>query len=188
VTARTFGAGIAVCLAVLVVIGVVIHSANAGHHRPGGAAEHWLSAVSDTTRKGVRDDAVKRAEKIGPVSVAAPLLNGIDAEKKSAFPDLEVGKAVVAGTTARVPFRLHVRNQDVPRSGTIVLSRAGDSWHVASLAGPEGKVPSEGGPPPSSASAGLFVGGVVVSLLLTALASLLVEWAGRASRKPVAAT
>ncbi len=66
-SARSFWVGIACVLAVIIAAGVGINAANSGHHRPEGAAEHWLAAVSDTTRKGVHDDAVKRAEKIGPV-------------------------------------------------------------------------------------------------------------------------
>src|SRR4051812_42480321 len=79
--------GLVACLAVMVALGVVIHFANSGHHRPEGAAEHWLTAVGDTTRKGVTTDARDRAEKIGPLALARPLLPTIDTDGKAAFPD-----------------------------------------------------------------------------------------------------
>lgn len=185
---RNFWIGIACVLAVIVAVGVGINAANSGHHRPEGAAEHWLAAVSDTTRKGVHDDAVKRAEKIGPVSIAEPLLAGVNAHKKEAFPDLEVGKASVSDDVARVPYRLHVRDQDAPRSGTILLRKAEGNWHVFQLAGVEGKVPSEGGSPPSSVPGAFWVGGVLISLLLTVVATILVKWAGRSSQVNTPAT
>jgi hypothetical protein len=186
---RSFVSGLVVCAVVFVVIGVAIHAANAGHHRPEGAAERWLAAVGDTTRKGVRADAVKRAEKIGPVSLAAPLLPA-DAKDKSAFPDLEVGKAVVEGATARVAYRLHQRDVDEAKAGTIVLTRAGHDWRVTALdtRRPGEAVPSEGGSPPSSAPVGLWVVAILAGLGVTAGASLLVEWATRSSRHALTAT
>ena len=187
-SARNFWVGIACVLAVIVAVGVGINAANSGHHRPEGAAEHWLSAVSDTTRKGVHNDAVKRAEKIGPVSIATPLLAGVNADKKSAFDDLEVGKAAVSDDVARVPYRLHVHNQDAPRSGTILLRRAEGEWHVFQLAGAEGKVPSEGGSPPSSVPGAWWFGGALISLVLTIVATALVKWAGRSSGVATSAT
>ena len=184
---RTFVIGLVACGVVFLAIGGAIRAANAGHHRPEGAAERWLAAVSDTTRKGVRDDAVERADKIGPIAIAEPLLTGLDTEDKGAFPDLEVGKAAVEGATARVPYRLHQRNVDDPKLGTIVLTKQGDDWHVSGLDNrrPSEEVPSEGGPPPSSAAGGLWVAAILAGLAVTAGASLLVEWATRSARNSV---
>ncbi|MBA3653141.1 MAG: hypothetical protein H0W70_02990 [Actinobacteria bacterium] len=184
---RSFVTGLVVCFLVFVAIGGVIRTLNAGHHRPEGAAERWLAAVSDTTRKGVRDDAVKRAEKIGPVSVAAPLIPA-ETHDKGAFPDLEVGKATVNGTTARVPYQLHQRDVDEPKVGVIVLDKAGNDWHVTSLDArqPAEHVPSEGGAPPSSAPVGLWVVAIVGGLLVTIGASALVEWTTRSARNSLA--
>ncbi|HZN15055.1 MAG TPA: hypothetical protein VFB78_12335 [Acidimicrobiales bacterium] len=186
---RPFVVGLVACLAIMVAIGVVIHTLNAGHHRPEGAAERWLAAVSDTTRKGVRADAAKRAEKIGPVALAAPLIPA-DTNDKGAFPDLEVGKAAIDGTAARVPYRLHQRDVDDPVDGVIVLAKVGDDWHVTALDGRASteRVPSEGGAPPSSAPIGLWVGAVLAGVLVTGGASALVEWATRSSRRALAAT
>jgi hypothetical protein len=190
VKTRTFVTGLVVCGVVFVLIGVGIHQANAGHHRPEGAAERWLAAVSDTTRKGVRDDARKRAEEIGPVALAQPLLNGVKHEDKGSIDDLEVGKATIVGTTAYVPYRLHVRNDSTARDGVIRLERAGDKWKVAGCCGADvaagftvAPVPSEGGPPPSSAASSLWVVAVLAGLGVTAGASLLVEWATRSARR-----
>lgn len=189
---RSFVIGIVVCVAIFVALGVLISVLNAGHHRPEGAAEDWLAAVSDTTRKGVRDDSVKRAEEIGPLSLAFPLLTGVDHEDKGSFSDLEVGKANVQGSKAFVRYRLHVRNDSEARAGVIGLERVGDDWRVTACCdggvGPAGPVPSEGGPPPSSASTALWIGGLLAGLAVTAGASGLVEWATRSSRRALAAT
>ena len=186
---RTFVLGLVVCGLIFIAIGVVIRVANAGHHRPEGAAERWLSAVSDTTRKGVRSDARERAEEIGPLSVAAPLIPA-DTDDKGAFPDLEVGKAVIEGDRARVPYQLHQRNVDDPVAGTIVLTRRGDDWYVNALDArrPQEEVPSEGGAPPSSAPGGLWIAAILAGIGVTAGASALVEWATRSSRRVVAPT
>jgi hypothetical protein len=189
VRSRSFVIGIAVCAAIFVALGVLISVLNAGHHRPEGAAERWLAAVSDTTRKGVRSDAVDRVEKIGPLAVGAPLIPP-DTDGKGAFPDLEVGKALVEGDSARVPYQLHQRNVDEIKTGTIVLTKAGEDWHVAALdvRRPDEKVPSEGGDPPSSAPLGLWIVAVIAGVGVTAGASLLVQWATRSAKRELAAT
>ena len=57
---RAFAKGLVACLGVVVALGFVIHALNEGNHRPEGIAERWLTAVSDTGRKGVRADATRR--------------------------------------------------------------------------------------------------------------------------------
>lgn len=186
---RSFVSGLVVCAVVFIGIGLVIHALNAGHHRPEGAAERWLAAISDTTRKGVRSDATERAEKIGPPMIAAPLIPA-DTDDKGAFPDLEVGKASVAGDRARVPYRLHKRNVDDAVTGTIILDKDGHDWKITALAAraPTELVPSEGGAPPSSAPVGLWLVAVLGGVGVTAGASVLVEWATRTSRRIAVAT
>ena len=175
-----FVKGIVLVLAVFIALAGIIHVANEGHHRPEGVAEDWLSSVGDTTRKGVRGESVKRAEEIGPVSLASSLLEAAgDTDGKRAFTDLEVGKAarLDGGRVARVPFQLHVFEEDDPRDGIVVLERRGDEWRVTAVerrqAGEE--VPSEGGAPPSSAPVGVWVGALLAGLVLTALASAAVR-------------
>jgi hypothetical protein len=170
----------------MVLLGVLLSALNAGHHRPEGAAERWLSAISDSGRDGVRDDAVKRASKIGPVSIAEPILpdeSDRDGEHRL-FADLEVGRATHDGARARVPFLVHLRDVEGEdeRTGTLVLAeQADDTWRIASLSTRRAgeKVPSEGGSPPSSAGVGLWVLGAGVAVALAALCSLLVRLAGR---------
>ena len=194
---RQFVVAVVAAVAVMVGLGGVIAVANHGHHRPEGAAERWLSAVSDTTRKGVRADARRRADKLGGLALGAPLLPTEDTKGKGAFPDLEVGKAARTGQgaaeQARVPYRLHQRAQhgsNPVREGTIVLRRAGDGWQVAALDArrPGERVPSDGGPPPSSAGIGLWLGAVALGALVTLLVTFLVEWATRSSRRALATT
>jgi hypothetical protein len=189
---RQFAVAIVAALAVMIGLGGVIAIANHGHHRPEGAAERWLSAVSDTTRKGVRADARDRAEKLGPVALALPLLPADDTKGKGAFPDLEVGKARLSGAQARVPYRLHQRalhGKNPVREGTIVLQRAGTGWHVTALDArqPGERVPSDGGRPPSSAGLGLWLGAVALGIVVTLLVTLLVEWATRSSQRALSA-
>jgi hypothetical protein len=191
---RQFAIAIVAAVAVMIGLGGVIAVANHGHHRPEGAAERWLSAVSDTTRKGVRTDARDRVEKLGPLSLAAPLLPAEATKGKGAFPDLEVGKAVRSGdgAQARVPYRLHQRAQrgkNPVKEGTIVLARAGEGWRVTALDARRAgeKVPSDGGRPPSSAGLGLWLGAVALGALVTLLVTLLVEWATRSSHRALAA-
>jgi hypothetical protein len=191
----TFATVIVMVLVVIASLGVLIHLANAGHHRPEGAAERWLAAIGDTGRKGVTSDARKRAEKIGPVAVAAPLLPPTHDTRKSEFADLEVGKAVqvrkaiAAGpANVRVPFRLHQQLSSGVgplKQGTLVLSRTGDTWHVTALDArrPGEKVRSEGGPPASRAPLVLWFGAVVLGLVLATGAHLITTYADRSARR-----
>lgn len=179
---RAFAKGVFVALVLVAQLGVVVHLLNDGHHRPEGIAERWLSAVSDTGRDGVRDDAVERAEQVGPIELAAPLVPvGADGEH-ALFTDLEVGRAAADAVTARVPFRVHQRDADEV-TGHVVLVRAGPDegeWRVAEVATGEladGVLPSDGGAPPSSAPLGLWVLAAGIGLVITTFASLLVRWA-----------
>lgn len=190
---RQFAVAVVAAVAVMVGLGALIAVANSGHHRPEGAAERWLTALSDTTRKGVRADARKRADKLGGVDLGQPLLPTEDTKGKGAFPDLEVGKAVLNGGEARVPYRLHQRAQkgkNPLKEGTIVLARSGDQWKVTALDArrPGEKVPSDGGQPPSSAGLGLWLGAVGVGAVVTLLLIALVEWATRSSQRALAAS
>lgn len=187
---RAFAKGVVVCVLALAALGVAVKVAGTGVHRPEGAAERWLAAVSDTTRNGVRSEARSRAEKIGALAIADPLLPAAaSADGKAAFPDLEVGKATVTGATARVPYRLHqyAASGDAPvKDGVIVLAKRDGEWRVTALAGRRPgaeKVPSEGGAPPSSAPVGLWVAALLAGVVVTAGASLLVRWAGRGAAR-----
>jgi hypothetical protein len=188
----SFWAVIAIVLVVVAALGVLIHTLNAGHHRPEGSAERWLAAVADTARKGVSADARTRAERIGPVALAQPLLPATHDPRHSQFADLEVGKARDAGPdTVRVPFRLHQRDQsgtaDLKR-GTIVLHRTGDTWNVIAVDArrPGEKVPSEGGPPPSRAPLALWLGAIALGVLLATLAHLVTRYADRTAQRAMA--
>jgi hypothetical protein len=190
----TFFKIVAVVLVVIVGLGVLIHFLNAGHHRPEGAAEHWLADVSDTGRRGLGADARKRADKIGSVTIAAPLLPAVHDARHSDFDDLEVGKALPAGPNAvRVPFRLHehdVSGSAALKKGTLVLQRDGTTWHVVALdtRRPEEKVASEGGPHPSRAPLALWVGAVVLGVLLALTAHLITRYADVSAQRAAGAS
>jgi hypothetical protein len=189
----TFVKIVVVALAVIVGLGFLIHFLNAGHHRPEGAAERWLAAVSDSGRKGVSVDARKRADDIGPITIAAPLLPDTHDTKHGLFADLEVGKAIAAGTdTVRVPFRLHQRmasGSGPLKQDTLVLHRTNDTWHVVALDGrrPGEHVPSEGGARPSRAPLALWLGAICLGVVLAALAHLITTYADRSARRATAA-
>lgn len=190
----TFVKVIVVVLVVIAGLGILIHFLNAGHHRPEGAAEHWLADVSDSGRKGLTADAKKRADEIGPIAIAAPLLPALHDTRHSVFDDLEVGKAASDGpNTVRVPFRLHehdVSGSAALKKGTLVLQREGDTWHVAALdtRRPDEKVASEGGPHPSRAPLALWLGAVALGVILALTAHLITRYAERSANRAASAT
>jgi hypothetical protein len=177
----------AVCGVVIafVLIGGVIAAFGTGEQRPEGVAERWLVAVGDTQRKGVRERSRDDAEEVGPVSLAAHLLPTEDTDGKSAFVDLEVGKAVEAdGDIRHVPFRLHqLQGDEVSDAidGTVVLEREGDDWKVVDVTDPTPglEVPSEGGAPAADAPWGLYVGAIALAVVLTSGCTFLVRMAAR---------
>jgi len=189
----TFWKVVAIALVVIAGLGVLIHQLNSGHHRPEGAAERWLSAVSETGRNGIKNDARDRAEEIGPVSLAAPLIPADHDPKHGYFADLEVGKAIDNGPdTVRVPFQLHqrVESGDSPvEKGAVVLKQTGDDWHVVAVDGrrPGEEVPSEGGAPPSSAPPGLWIGAFLLGVVLAAGTALIVRYTDRTAQRAMAA-
>ena len=144
-----FVKGLVICVCLMLALVGVIVIANHGHHRPEGVAERWLSAVSDTTRKGVRADARDRVEKIGPLALAAGLMPPAGStDGKASFDDLEVGRAVrMAGSPqVRVPFQLHEYAKSGPepkKIGRVVLepADADAGWRVVGLE--EGPGPAE---------------------------------------------
>jgi len=180
---RPFRLGVLAVAIIFVFLGALIAAFGTGADRPEGVAERWLTDVSDTTRKGVRDRATRQAEEVGPLSLAAHLLPTGDTDGRAAFIDLEVGKATTEGETVEVPFRLHQRvdGEAGPAiDGTVVLTEGDDGWTVTGIEPVvEGKaVPSEGGDPAAEAPLGLFVGTLLVAVLLTVGCPALVRASG----------
>ncbi|MGH9188070.1 MAG: hypothetical protein ACRD0U_20045 [Acidimicrobiales bacterium] len=181
---RQFTVGVGLVLAAMVMLGGAIKLFGTGADRPEGAAERWLAAVGDTVRRGVSGDARGRAEKIGPLELAAPLLPAVDTGGDAAFVDLEVGDANQQGDEARVPYRVRqFADSGDPQvvEGTLVLNRVDDRWRVVALVDrqPGERVPSEGGAPPTEAPFGLWVGAFLTGVALCVLASVAVHAAGR---------
>jgi hypothetical protein len=188
----TFVKVIVIVLVVIAGLGLLIHTLNAGHHRPEGAAERWLAAVGDTGRKGVDHQARQQAERIGPVAIATPLLPNTHDRHQSEFADLEVGKSRPSGAdTVRVPFRLHqhlASGAGPLKQGTLVLHRSGSTWHVIALdtrrAGE--KVRSEGGPPATRAPLILWLGAIGLGVLLALIAQLITRYADITAQRATA--
>jgi hypothetical protein len=200
----TFVKGLAACVAAMLAFGVGIGFLNHGTSRPEGVAERWLTAVGDTPRKGVEADARKRAEKIGAMSLVDRRLVQPNPDRKTAFPDLEVGKAVSgAPDHVRVRFRAHTRRgtDAVEVGGVIGLAKVDGVWHVTTVeiagdANTDGlpaaqlfagvpELASDGGPPPSSAPASLWLAGLVGAAIIGVITTSLVRLAGRGTVVPV---
>jgi hypothetical protein len=168
---------------VVVLLGGLISLFGSTDDRPEGVAERWLTAVGDLTRKGVHSDAVKRVSAHGDVALGEQLLEGVKAEDKSAFTELEVGKARRSGDTALVPAELVGRGyaDGVKRLQLLVLQRSGDSWRVVELRAPDPtlRVPSNGGDVAAKAPLALYGIGLIIGVGVAAAASALVRAAGR---------
>jgi hypothetical protein len=193
VSNRTFIAGLVVCVALMLAFGGAIALLNAGNNRPEGVAEDWLTAVGDTVREGVEEDARARAKKIGPLSLAEGLVQA-NPDRKTAFPDLEVGKAdEVAPDFVQLPFKLHTRvgEDEIEKSGLIIMRKRGDDWRVINVVllslDEIPPLPSAGGPPPSSAPISLWIGALVGAALIGVVSSAVVRSAGRATTSAAAA-
>lgn len=150
--------------------------------RPEGAAERWLTAVSDTTRKGVDDDARKEAGERGVAELVGRLIpSDVDFDGKGAFITLEVGQAIADGDRTRVPFeavlREHAPGTPDAIVATAVLEREDDRWRVVAV--DERRtgelLPDEGGPRLSSAPPTLYLGAVAAGIVVAALCSLVVR-------------
>lgn len=176
---RPFAVGVGLIILLFTGIGVAIKQVEAHRHRPEGVAERWLVAVSDTTRKGVTADGRSRAAKIGPGVAYAALLPK-DAGDKAAFEDLQIGRAVRDGTTARVPFEAHQRNGGTLKQVVVLRHEPSGTWHVTGYAARHAgeRVPSEGGSAPSKASGATWLVFGLIALAFGALCSWLVNWAG----------
>jgi hypothetical protein len=180
---KPFLVGLLAVAIVFVILGGLIAVFSSVDDRPEGVAERWLTAVGDTTRKGVQSDARKRVNAHGDASLAAGLIGTADYDGKSAFVQLEVGKARRTAGGAVVPFKVtdRVPSNAQPQRGLLVLSRDGDSWRVTALGPPDAglKVPSDGGDVASKAPIGLYAMSLVVGVGVAVGASALVRAAGR---------
>ena len=200
-TNRSFLKGIVACLALTLVLSGTLFLLNHGHSRPEGVAENWLTAIGDTTRKGVEADATHRADKIGAPELAIPLLEPHPEliKRKAGFDDLEVGKAtrVDAGSPdkVKVGFRVHARRPEdktAEINGVLTLERSKNKWMVTALDVVDPKaagvpdLPSDGGPPPSSAPVSLWIGALVGAAVVGAVTTALVGAASRAAAQPSA--
>lgn len=191
---RQFAKGIVICLALMIAFSGGVFLLNHGKSRPEGVAENWLEAISDTTRKGVEADATKRADEIGAPELAINVLHAHaeDIDRKSGFANLEVGKAERVDETdpdkVRVGFRVNARrpaDETEELDGVIDLEKRSGKWQVVALnlvdpveAGVPA-LPSDGGPPPSSAPVTLWMGALVGAVGIGAVTSELVRRAGR---------
>ncbi|HUR76357.1 MAG TPA: hypothetical protein VMZ22_00280 [Acidimicrobiales bacterium] len=199
---RTFVGGLVVCVALMLVFGGVIALLNRGTNRPEGAAEDWLTAISDTTRKGVEADATRRADKLGAPELARGVLHPFaeEIDRKAGFNDLEVGKAArmdpARDDKVLVAFRVSARrpnDETIELSGVLRLAKHEEDWTVTALDVVDPAkfdlpaLPSDGGPPPSSAPATLWLGALVGAALVGLVTSALVRVAGRAPAEAAAA-
>jgi hypothetical protein len=184
---KPFRLGVLGVAALFLVLGGLLAAFGSNANRPEGVAERWLTAVGDTRRDGVKDQAREDVDEKGAFSLAEHLLPKGSTDGRTAFIDLEVGKATEDPDGTTVPFRLHQRidgSAGPAIDGTVHLRKgADDGWRITSV-GPaiEGQaVPSEGGRPAAEAPMSLFVGAVLVAVLIVAACSFAVQRAGRAA-------
>ena len=170
-------------LVVLGVLGVLLLVLGGGcaldEPRAAGVTERWLTAVGDQGKKNLVTKSQERAAEYGRLELAAEVIPPNAAEDERHFSDLEVGKAIESGDTARVPFRLTARiegNDTEERSGTAVLGRQDGQWFVVDVVarGPGEEVPSEGGARPATATGGHWVATIVIGVLVTAISALVI--------------
>jgi len=145
--------------------------------RPSGIAERWLQAVSDLGRDGLREDAQERLAEYG---TAAPIDVPDAEDDERTFSDLEVGKARIQGDVAVVPFRVNARIEgDRKREikGALALAKDGDSWSVTEVApaGPQDRVPSEGGARPASSKPSQWLLALLLGVAMTVVAIAVIE-------------
>ena len=148
--------------------------------RAAGITERWLTAVGDQGRDNLRSKSERRAATYGDQALAAKVVPANAEEDERHFSDLEVGRSIEAGGTARVPFRLTARLEGggtEEREGTAVLTRTGDSWRVTDVVerGQGEKVPSEGGERPSSATAGQWITAIVLGIVVAIISAIVIE-------------
>ncbi|MBA2279687.1 MAG: hypothetical protein H0W25_00395 [Acidimicrobiia bacterium] len=198
---RPFRLGVLACLAAIICLGGVVAAFGTPADRAAGVAERWLTAVSDSTREGLADDAAVRAEEAGAsvrlAEQAGLIAPGATGEAKSAFEDIRVGRETPAGSidgeeVVRVPFVVTPRDLE-PVSAHVFLSRApGGTWQVLGVQPPgEANVVLErvavgseievAGPGPvvvdrpARAPIALFVGALGVGVVITALCSVAIR-------------
>ena len=179
---RPFRLGVLAVAIGFVLVGGLIAAFGSGQDRPEGAAERWLTHVSDTTREGVGEDSKKEVAKDGD-PLLADFLIGANADKdgKSTFTAIEVGQARrIDASRVEVPVLLAYRSDAESFEGVLVLQKQADDWKVteAKTLDPTLRVPSEGGNPVASASLGLYAGAAFFGLLITAGLSAVVRRAG----------
>jgi hypothetical protein len=175
---RPFVIGVVAVLAMFVALGVVVKIVDT-KHRPEGAAERWLDAVSDTTRNGVKADGRSRAARLGPGVNYASLISAHPGGK-AAFRDLEVGKAATTGSTARVPFNAHQQGGHLIELTAVLARQPNGTWRVSAVSGRRSGelVPSQGGPAPSKIGLSAWLIAALIGVGLAALCSALVRLAG----------
>lgn len=179
-------------IGVAVIVAVALGACARDEVRPTGVAEKWLQEVSNQGRSGVRADAAERAAELGDPALMAKVVPAKPEKDERYFSDLEVGQAQISGDEALVPYRLTARldgGDTEERTGTLHLTRAGNSWRVDDVRGPsEGlRVPSDGGPLPARAAGGHWIAALLLGVVLTAVCVALVEMQPRPAR-PEAAT
>jgi hypothetical protein len=180
---RGFLIGLLAAGIVFVLLGGLIAAFATTDDRPEGVAERWLTAVGDTTRSGVKADSLARVSDHGDPSLVSVLVPpAIDMDGKSAFTELEVGKAIHRDGATLVPYHLALRN-GTTTAGDGMLSMVDDpsrGWQVTALAPPVAgaTVPSKGGSAVSKAPAGLYAVALAIGALVATGCASLVRAAG----------
>jgi hypothetical protein len=168
-----------------VLLGGLVAAFGSTDDRPEGVAERWLTAVGDTSRSGVKGDSLARVADHGDPSLVPALVPpGVDMDDKTAFTELEVGKAIRRDGATLVPYHVALRNGTTP-AGDGTLSMADDperGWRVVALSPPVtgATVPSRGGSAVSKAPVALYAIALAIGALVATGCAALVRAAGAA--------
>ncbi|MEU6035709.1 hypothetical protein ABZ801_09880 [Actinomadura sp. NPDC047616] len=172
---RAFVVACLVLVTTLLVAGSLLLTVGTVPARPEGVAERWLTYAGESTRAGVGLQARAHADAIGPVALAASMLDIGTGGGEAAFATVTVGSADVYGDLARVPFHVRQRRDDVPEPdvhGTLSLRRTGDDWRVTGLDRGAGVAPAQ---PSRRTRPWLFPGALLLAVAVAATCSLLVR-------------
>lgn len=148
--------------------------------RAAGITERWLTAIGDQGRENLVSKSRARALKYGRLEPASELIPPNAESDERHFSDLEVGRAIETGDTARVPYRVTARlegDETEERAGTAVLSRRGNGWFVVDVdeRAPGERVPSEGGARPASATAGQWATALAIGVAAAVASALVIR-------------
>jgi hypothetical protein len=134
-----------------------------GVDRPEGVVERWLTAIAQGP---TGEPEVYAATRLTDELVPPP-------REESSLEIIEVGKGIVSGSTARVPFRIQ-KHKGRAEVLTAELSRSEGSWRIVKVSpgDPRLKVPTQGGERIGKATLPVWIGGALTGAIMMLLVAV----------------